>query len=96
MLDLLPRLGLGAVEAIELTDGGDEVVLGVRNPQLQEVAGVQFHGQVFNEPMLMDPVGALGQVHAQAVAAGRGSAAFRGFGISMTAGSRDDNPVGGV
>jgi ketosteroid isomerase-like protein len=48
VLDLLPRLGLRDVEAIELIGAGDKVVLGVRNPELQEVAGVQFRGQVFN------------------------------------------------
>jgi ketosteroid isomerase-like protein len=48
VLDLLPRLGLGDVEAIELIGAGDKVVLGVRNPELQEIAGVRFHGQVFN------------------------------------------------
>lgn len=54
VLDLLPRLGLGEVEAIELIAAGDKVVLGVRNPELQEVAGVQFHGQVFNVITLRD------------------------------------------
>ena len=48
VLELLPRLGLSEVEAIELIGAGDKVVLGVRNPELQEVAGVQFRGQVFN------------------------------------------------
>lgn len=54
MLDLLPRLGLGDVEAIELIAAGDKVVLGLRNPELQEIAGVQFHGQVFNVITLHD------------------------------------------
>jgi ketosteroid isomerase-like protein len=54
VLDLLPRLGLGEVEAIELIGRGDKVVLGVRTPELQEVAGVQLHGQVFNVITLRD------------------------------------------
>ena len=54
VLDLLPRLGLSDVEAIELIGAGDKVVLGVRNPELQEIAGVQFHGQVFNVITLRD------------------------------------------
>ncbi len=54
VLDLLPRLGLSEVEAVELIGAGDKVVLGVRNPELQEVAGVQFRGQVFNVITLRD------------------------------------------
>ncbi len=54
VLELLPRLGLSEVEAIELIGAGDKVVLGVRNPELQEVAGVQFRGQVFNVITLRD------------------------------------------
>jgi len=54
VLDLLPRLGLSDVEAIELIGAGDKVVLGVRNPELREIAGVQFHGQVFNVITLRD------------------------------------------
>jgi ketosteroid isomerase-like protein len=54
VLDLLPRLGLSDVEAIELIGAGDKVVLGVRTPELQEIAGVQFHGQVFNVITLRD------------------------------------------
>jgi ketosteroid isomerase-like protein len=54
VLDLLPRLGLSDVEAIELIGAGDKVVLGVRNRELQEVAGVQFRGQVFNVITLRD------------------------------------------
>jgi ketosteroid isomerase-like protein len=54
VLDLLPRLGLSDVEAIELIGAGDKVVVGVRNPELQEIAGVQFHGQVFNVITLRD------------------------------------------
>lgn len=54
VLDLLPRRGLGEVEALEVIGAGDKVVLGVRNPELQEVAGVQFRGQVFNVITLRD------------------------------------------
>jgi ketosteroid isomerase-like protein len=54
VLDLLPRLGLSDVEAIELIGAGDKVVVGVRNAELQEIAGVQFHGQVFNVITLRD------------------------------------------
>jgi ketosteroid isomerase-like protein len=54
VLDLLPRMGLSEVEAIELIAAVDKVVLGVRNPELQEVAGVQLHGQVFNVMTLRD------------------------------------------
>ncbi len=54
VLDLLPRRGLGEVEALEVIGAGDKVVLGVCNPELQEVAGVQFRGQVFNVITLRD------------------------------------------
>jgi len=33
------------IDAIELVDAGDQVVLSVRDPQLREIAGVAFEGQ---------------------------------------------------
>ena len=35
------------VEALELSASDDKVVLGVRNPQRTEIAGVQLDGQLF-------------------------------------------------
>lgn len=36
------------IEALELIDAGERVVLGVRGPQFDQVGGVEFGGQIFN------------------------------------------------
>lgn len=39
--------GLSELEALELIESDDQVVLGLRHPALQEVGGVQLGGQIF-------------------------------------------------
>ena len=36
------------IDALELIDGGEQVVLGVRGPQFDQVGGVELGGQIFN------------------------------------------------
>jgi ketosteroid isomerase-like protein len=51
VLDLLAEQlaqGLPRIQALELTAGANAVVLGIRSPDLTEVAGVALPGQIFN------------------------------------------------
>jgi ketosteroid isomerase-like protein len=51
VLDLLAEQlaeGLPQVHALEMIAGDDAIVLGVRSPDLTEVAGVPLPGQIFN------------------------------------------------
>jgi ketosteroid isomerase-like protein len=42
------------VECLEVTGGDDHAVLGVRSPQLEELAGVTLKGQLFNVLTIRD------------------------------------------